>query len=797
MNPAGTRPGPILGAILLAALGAANHSCRTSYPVRGSSPAGAQNPPAPDKSGSSNRKIADAAPALPGPVAKEIPPQPLTGAAPDLRPAADSRPQPAVPGEFRVAPAPPADPAGTLRVGIALERDRIRIGGFDETYRIRTTKGEVSLHAPIEAAPRPGAAGSTLWHLQIGSYTERSTAIERAAETTRKLGLPVRVGDASLAGTYPILAGDFPDRDKTLAAKPRMAALGYSDGFPVATSELGGEAGFELVDAQGNRWIVSGREIDLLPAEGLPATFSGDGYHGTFRIRIGTKGKLHLVNVVLLEEYLKGVVPAEMGPKAFGEIEALKAQAVAARSYAIRRKGESQTEGFDLCATPRCQVYKGIAVEDPLTNRAVAETSGLVVTYQGKVADTLFTSTCGGHTESVGNVFPERSEPYLIAVPCSIEGKPLPPITGIAGPPGREPAARAAALERWLEMRGVKFPKEISTDFVLQASNVIRRSLGAPALPGRPRNVTRGVLIPTLLETFRLAEAARILDRDADRGLLVPGAGEDELFGRSLELLRRFDWDSNVAESSATSPLALSDWLATAGLLSENVGLYERIEGRILAEPSAGWMIRSAAGAPGGASEWVPVPQGKKWLLWRKNGDRFEGSSNLVARPGDKITAWVDGPSLLGLAVEIPDAGPAADRESSWSRWTRRFRKSQLLTKIRERRPITDIRSLEVVGRSATGRVTKLEVRTGGEPVVLSGIDVRFALDLPESLVAIVPAAPVGDDPTWLFLGRGWGHGVGLCQWGAYGKALAGEEFRQILTSYFPGTELKRLEEVR
>ncbi len=771
----GRLPAAALLVFLLAA-------CRTTYPVRRPLPS---PPPTP----TSTARIVEAPKPKPpdepkeSSVARPPAPEPPPVAAPPAR-SVEAGPR-------TIRPAPPLDAPGSLRVALATDRDRLRIGGFDETYRFRIDSGELVLRAPIEASIRNGAAPApTSWRLQVASFTDRAKSDENATAATAQLGLPARVGDASIAGTYPVLVGEFPTREAAIAARTRVASLAGS--FPVATTDVPpGEAAFELEDVRGDRFRVAGREIDILPAEGANATWGGDSWRGALRVRVGTKGKLHLLNVLPLEAYLPGVVPAEMGPKQFGEIEALKAQAIAARSYALRRKGESQAEGYDLCATPRCQVYKGMAAEDPLTTRAVVETAGMVVTWQGKIADTLFTSTCGGHTDAVSNVFPERSEPYLVAVPCSIEGKMLPPITGAAGPSGSEAFARGAAFGRWLEARGIHAPRELGVDYVFAASNAIRRSLGAPPLPGRPKGLGRNVLVPALLEAFRLGDAARVLDRGPDRILLAGDAGDDELYARSVELLRRFGWDVFALDGPPAGRLPLTDWLSLAGGIAESVGILDRIEGRLLPDPANGWMIRPN----GGGAEWIPPAGGRPWLLWWKNAGQFAGTPSLTPKAIDRVVAWAAGPELLALGVERSEAGGGADRDSSWSRWVRRFRKSQLLAKIRERKQIPDLVSLEVLSRSDTGRITKLRIETGGEPLVLRGLDIRFHLDLPESLAAIVPAAPIGDDPTWLFLGRGWGHGVGLCQWGAYGMALAGHDHRAILARYFPGTELRQLEE--
>jgi len=83
-----------------------------------------------------------------------------------------------------------------------------------------------------------------------------------------------------------------------------------------------------------------------------------------------------------LEEYLRGVVPNELNPTAFGQIEALKAQAVAARTYIQRNMGQYKKEGYDVCATDTCQVYLGAQTEDPLATQAVARArSGFSVNW--------------------------------------------------------------------------------------------------------------------------------------------------------------------------------------------------------------------------------------------------------------------------------------------------------------------------------------------------------------------------------------------------------------------------------
>src|SRR5205823_1883376 len=124
-----------------------------------------------------------------------------------------------------------------------------------------------------------------------------------------------------------------------------------------------------------------------------------------------------VVNELVLEQYLMGVVPSELNPTTFGQIEALKAQAVAARTYIVRNMGQYKNEGFDICASDSCQVYMGQGVEQALSTQAVTETRGMVATYKDLPINALYSSTCGGRTEDAENIFDEKI-PYLVSTIC-------------------------------------------------------------------------------------------------------------------------------------------------------------------------------------------------------------------------------------------------------------------------------------------------------------------------------------------------------------------------------------------
>lgn len=142
-------------------------------------------------------------------------------------------------------------------------------------------------------------------------------------------------------------------------------------------------------------------------------TINGKQYRGCLRFAVnGTV--MTAVNVVDLEEYLYGVIPAEM-PAPYGE-EALKAQTLAARTYAMTKLNAHKSSGYELCDTINCQVYKGYSGENSKTNAIVDETEGEIICYNGTPIEAVFSASTGGYTENSENVW-NSVVPYLRAVP--------------------------------------------------------------------------------------------------------------------------------------------------------------------------------------------------------------------------------------------------------------------------------------------------------------------------------------------------------------------------------------------
>ena len=146
----------------------------------------------------------------------------------------------------------------------------------------------------------------------------------------------------------------------------------------------------------------------------------GTKYRGSIILKKDSSGLLTVINHVDLEDYIASVIAVEMSPSF--NIEALKAQAVCARTYALKNMNKHSSRGFDLCASVDCQAYKGVSVESETTNRAARETAGVVMKYDGQIIDAVYSATSGGYTEDVKYVWGSNI-PYLKAVEDKYESK--------------------------------------------------------------------------------------------------------------------------------------------------------------------------------------------------------------------------------------------------------------------------------------------------------------------------------------------------------------------------------------
>lgn len=136
-------------------------------------------------------------------------------------------------------------------------------------------------------------------------------------------------------------------------------------------------------------------------------------YRGRLEINL-KNGALQVINVISVEDYLLGVLPRELGQG--NPDQALRAQAVAARTYALRNHSKHGSSGYGVCDTDDCQCYGGASCEQPQCSRAVQDTRGLVLTYNGELAHVQYSADCGGVTENYAELYSRKDCAYLCGV---------------------------------------------------------------------------------------------------------------------------------------------------------------------------------------------------------------------------------------------------------------------------------------------------------------------------------------------------------------------------------------------
>ena len=172
------------------------------------------------------------------------------------------------------------------------------------------------------------------------------------------------------------------------------------------------------LELQGQMFNLNINRVVIKPSDSGFISTKRRWYRGEFIIE-NRGGVLVVINNLPLEDYILGVVPAEM-PSKWNQ-EALKAQAIAARSYAIANRGKRATRGYDLKDTPEDQAYGGASAETFSTNSAVMDTKGVVITYNSKVIPAYYSASAGGHTRNSGDVW-NKDLPFLKSVPSFDDG---------------------------------------------------------------------------------------------------------------------------------------------------------------------------------------------------------------------------------------------------------------------------------------------------------------------------------------------------------------------------------------
>jgi stage II sporulation protein D len=170
---------------------------------------------------------------------------------------------------------------------------------------------------------------------------------------------------------------------------------------------------------------------------------------------------------------------------------------------------------------------------------------------------------------------------------------------------------------------------------------------------------------------------------------------------------------------------------------------------------------------------------------------------SLQMAPGDRVTLWLRGgeAALAGVLVHSPSLeGIASDRSSRYFQWDVSYSPAELEEKISRYADVGRVEELRPLRYGASERVVELEVVGSDGSAVLKGLQIRWALGLRENLFVVEKRYDeLGSIEAWRFIGKGWGHGVGLCQVGASGMAIAGSGYREILQHYYSGVAIEKL----
>jgi stage II sporulation protein D len=537
----------------------------------------------------------------------------------------------------------------------------------------------------------------------------------------------------------------------------------------------------------------------------VPVRYNGKAYRGRIEVFVNSRGSLTIVNVVPIEDYLLGVVPSELG---LPQLEAQKAQAVAARTYAIANINGFASQGFDLLPTIWSQVYKGVSIETQMGTKAVRETRGIVATYQGKPINALYTSTCGGRTENSENIF-NYAEPYLRGVECSLEGH---------------------RQFDTFDIKTLRLPAKVRDDsnlelvrlmslFAVNGFQLSTSQMTDEWFEGTPTEsemsnwlnnlaVRFGKTFPNVSrETAKPLELARIL-----AGIIyTPGTADTLLSDADVNYQLTFDDAAEVPkERRADVAMLLRDGyfaihpdltlkpnrpFSRAKMLRLIRQIYEKKK----------WMpvLQSGTAKPtvddklvlkmGKTDKQIPVRPDV--FLFRQFGAELYPVKEVILVGGETVRYQTDSSGAVNyLEIEPTETPATAENMSPFTNWSKTMSPGDVRSKLsRYVRGLGNLIDVNVYAKGYSRRAIDLEIITSNGTFHLKGGKIRSALRLNEQLFVINKRYGAGGQvSSYNFTGRGWGHGVGMCQYGAFGLAKMGVKYDAIIKHYYTGVELTR-----
>jgi stage II sporulation protein D len=691
-------------------------------------------------------------------------------------------------------------PVIQIGLGVNLSQIEIKASAGMKVYEVKADYRLIAENADEALVKGNKEKLTEKYLIQVAQHREHEEAERQAQRLRLRIDRKVSVDstpEAGVAGIYKVQIGDFLTRDDALSYIVKLNRMGIQDTWIVRreVTEKESKPLWILIDEE-LQSLLNSTVLYFIPSS--PQSFlsyKGRDYRGIFILRASRRG-IVLVNTLNLEDYLKAVVPSELSPYSFPEIEAHKAQAVAARTYAIKNLGQYRELGFDLVDTPRSQFYRGMNAEHPLSTTAVEETRGVVAKYKGRYIDALYTSTCGGATEDVENVFLGPALPYLRGTECVYEKQrhwPLSTQTLLAPiyVHGRNVSPQIALLISLGVITGsgdtVSFREAADKDEVQAWLDSARALLGKTSVLTDPdeTDVSIDNFLHSAVRAFGWEDRVAHLLTESEKDFVFSGEN---------------GWPEN------SRPLVA--YFIQSGIFpsSESVGLHDRI----LTRGEAAFILAKMLNSYRDFRD-VGVFQGIEGqdLILRENGDshsfRMAPSAFLLINTGGHHS-FVRDLDLLGgenlrwlsrdgeiqyLEVSYPAYSNQLDRSSKYHSWSVRLSREDLSRRINRYYPIGELVDLVPQERAKSERVSKLLIRGSETDATVRGFRIRTVLGLRETLFVLDRERdPGGRVSYFLFTGKGWGHGVGLCQVGAFGMAQTGADYQEILNKYYTGITL-------
>jgi stage II sporulation protein D len=710
-----------------------------------------------------------------------------------------------------------------IRIGLLTSAKEVRISSSGDYFLLEKTPeaSRQSLRGEIQVRLEQGGNKTTsVYQIQVASFARLENAEEMLRRLSGQFAQPVTIRENQATGTHQVRLGEFPERGDAQSFLRTLAESGLQDAFIVRDTVSAG-GGKSKLALRGPDSLFRLSEAGFLFIPSSSTTFlcvNGKPYRGSLDVLINRGGRITVVNQVGIEEYLLGVVPAEISPSAYPEDEALAALSIAARTYALYHKGQFGSEGFDLTDDTRTQVYGGVDSEKAATDEAVRRTRGIAVYYQNKIIDAMYMSTCGGRTEDFSNVFDAPPVPYLKSVFCAIEGGPGKGEMIIEGTHELGKVVLAddgSVANRNLELARILGVFEADSDpsmdfFVGQADrdeavrwveNAVKIARGSAAGdPPAARDIgTRGGFLRFATEAFFGNDEIRrkVSARDVDYYManLQDGDTASEPVRYALAYLMKNGLWRPSADNTVRpdAPIRRCDALSLLLRWIESVRPEFLRKGIFVSAVSEGEADSAIRLKWGGRTQEFPLS--KSPALFRLDGGRITPVSSLRIIGNEKIAFHVSPTGAIDfLEIELSPNGASSDRYSPAATWDVTFKRSSLAEKLRSLTGnIGELKDFRPARFGNSGRVIQVEVIGSRNSVTLNGYKVRNALGLKDTLYTITREHDAdGSISNFTFYGRGMGHGVGLCQVGAFGMARAGRSYEEILKTYYQGVEIRK-----